>query len=1520
LDIDSWLRKLGLGQYEAAFRDNAIDEKVLPRLTAEDLKDLGVGLVGHRRTLLDAIAALRGDANAEEPPSEALPHAPASAQASAAPATVVPTAEAVGERRYLTVMFCDLVGSTGISAQLDAEEWRDLVGAYLDAASAAVTEMGGHVAKKLGDGLMALFGYPVAHENDAERAARAALAIQRALTELNRKNEGIGKPVLTARIGLESGPAVLDSAGEIYGDVANIAARVQALAEPGAVLVTARVQRQVAGLFVAEERGTHMLKGVPEPSALFKLVRASGGGRRSEQRNLTPLVGRADEMAMLLRRWGRARQGDGQLVMIVGEPGLGKSRLLEEFRARLADTPHTWVEWSCSQLLQNTPLHPIAEWGRVRFGGADVPAERRLAELESSLAQVKLDSAENAPLLAPLLDIPLPKERVLTLAPEELRRRQLAALTNWVIAGAKVQQVVLAFEDLHWADPTTLDVLRGIAERGALAPLLIVATTRPEFRVSWSMRSHHSTVSLAPLDQAQVRDMVAELSARHALPKEVVDDVASRTGGVPLFVEEVTRLLLERGAQGGIHVIPPTLQQSLAARLDRLGSAREVAQVGSVIGRGFSYGLLRDVAGMEDAPLQAALEKLAEADIVLAQGAPPESDYRFKHALIQDAAYENLLISRRQVLHRRVAEILRDRFATTAEAEPEALAYHFTRAGLTEAAIEWWGKAGDQALRRSAFQEAIAHLGRAIEMADNTEDAASQSATLEGARVKLQTSFGKALLAARGDSAPETTAAFVRARELAAVVDDPMERLSFNYGLWTGSLSRGEAGRLREIAEVVLRDIEGKPPCAEAGVAHRLAGTTEWYFGNFELARAHLERTLAIFDPERDRDLTYRLGRDVGVSAMVFMASTLWPLGETDEARRIGEEMLARAVASGHTLTTVYGHFQYALLHVARRDAAATAPLAEAVVELAREHGMPLYTAYGEFLQPWARWHLGDREGGLAAMRRGIATCHDMGNVVYTTLFETALAEAEGEAGEIDAALATIDHAVALTERTGQRWCEADTHRVRGEILLKRDQGNTAPAEEAFLTAIAVAQHQKAKSFELRAALSLAKLYRSTGRPADAHAVLAPALKDFSSTPEFPEIEEAQALLEVLEQDEMVKAESARRDRRVQLQLAYGAALMSARGYGAEDTVKAFDRARELSAGVGRSVDQLALLYGAWLGAVTTESFEAASKASAALLAEATQARTRGVIGVAHRAVGATLLYGGLFDDAKHQFDEASSLLVSSDEPELARRFNGGPRAAVHSLRAMAAWVTSDFDAAARDAQEAVAEAEGADDAMTKGYVYGWAVILAAIRRDVALTAFSSHHLLNVVADTGLRAWAPAAEQFERWSRSMSRDAPFSASELRAARPALKDVGHDKIVTPVIGVLAAEAEVRNGRPEEALALVEELITEIRASGLRWQEAELLRVSGEARLLGPSADPDRAGRDLEAAVAVAREQGARAFELRAALSLARLYQSTDNPLDAHDVLAPAFEGFSPTPEFPEIEEAQTFLTVLPKPTK
>ena len=697
--VTEWLQGLGLSEYADRFVQNDIDFSILPELTDQDLEKIGVASLGHRRKILKAIAVLNG-------PTASSPSAPA-ASAPKSPVPPLASAEIGGERRYLTVMFCDLVGSTGISAQLDAEEWRDLVGAYLDAASAAVAEMGGHVAKKLGDGLMCLFGYPLAHENDAERAARAALSIQRALAELNRKNVGTTKPELVARIGLESGPAVLDANGEIYGDVANIAARVQALAEPGAILVTAQVQRQVAGLFVAEERGTHVLKGVPEPTALFRLVRASGGGRRSGQRNLTPLVGRDEEIAMLMRRWERARRGEGQLTLIVGEPGLGKSRLIEEFHSRLSDTPHTWVEWS---LLAASAEHaaapdrrvgPAALWRRRCAGGAAAGGPGKLAGAGQARRRGKRSLARTAARYSAAQGAGI-----------DLGARGIAPpatggadeLGHGWRQGTAVGPGVRGFA-LGRSDHARCVAQHRRARRAGAALHRGDDPARVSPAVGHALASRHDfTRAARPRPGARHGGRTFRPSRAAA---DVVDDVAARTGGVPLFVEEVTRLLLERGEQGGAQAIPPTLQQSLMARLDRLGPAREVAQIGSVIGRGFSYKLLKAVAGMDDAPLEAALEKLSDADIVLVEGVLPDSDYRFKHALIQDAAYENLLKSRRQVLHRRIAETLRDRFADKAAAEPEVLAHHFTQAGLTDAAIEWWGKAGDQALRRSAFQEAI---------------------------------------------------------------------------------------------------------------------------------------------------------------------------------------------------------------------------------------------------------------------------------------------------------------------------------------------------------------------------------------------------------------------------------------------------------------------------------------------------------------------------------------------------------------------------------------------------------------------------------------------------------------------------------------------------------------------------------------------------------------------------------------------------------------------------------------------
>jgi class 3 adenylate cyclase/predicted ATPase len=1117
--IAEWLANIGLERYTPVFIDNDIDVEVLRYLTDGDLEKIGVSL-GHRRKLLAAIAELGGAATLARPPSElnkeAAEREPTPTPVVEAPPPPFASAEAAGERRYLTVMFCDLVDSTGIAAKLDAEEWRDLVNAYLDDASAAVAEMGGHVAKKLGDGLMALFGYPVAHENDAERAARAALSIQRALADLNRKNASIEKPELKTRIGLETGPVVVDATGEIYGDVPNTAARVQALAEPSAVLMTAHVQRQIAGLFVVEERGCHQLKGVPEPVTLFRLIRASGGGRRSGVRQLTPLVGREEEMAMLMRRWERARQGEGQLVLIVGEPGIGKSRLIEEFHGRLRDTPHTWVEWSCWQLLQNTPLHPIAEWGHQRFGGADVPAEQRPADLENTLALVGLDPAENVPLLAPLLDIPLPKERALTLAPEELRHRQLAALTNWVIAGARTQPAVLAFEDLHWTDPTTLDLLRGIAERGALAPLFVLITTRPEFRPPWGMRSHHAMIALAPLDRQQVGHMIGELAARHALSKEVVESVAERTGGVPLFVEEVTRLLLERGENGGVHVIPPSLQQSLMARLDRLGPAREVAQVGSVIGRGFSYGLLRTLTRMADAALRAALEQLAEADILLVQGLPPDSDYRFKHALIQDAAYENLLKSRRQVLHRRIAEILRDRSPDIAAAEPEVLAHHFTQAGLTDAAIEWWGKAGEQALRRSAFQEAVSHLGKAIEMADKTGEGASAAASVSAnQRLTIQTNLAKALMWSRGYGAEESKAAFIRARELAATIDDTTERFTIYYGLWVGNMVRGEWRFAREVAEAFLRNAERGARTTECAFGRRLLGYTCHGQGDFIEAQSNLVEALSIYDPERDREATFRFGADTGAAARAYLAITKWQLGEVGPARALIEGAIAHAIESGHVPTLVHTYLFKAHFEMVRGDAGAARRDAEVVDKLSQENALTLYAAMGALQSGWASARLDGRETGATALRHALAVLIDQGNKQFVPFYHGSLAEIEAR-DDGEGALTRIDEALALAGETDEHWSDAFLHRCRGKILLKRDPPNTAGAEEAFLAAVAVAQQQKARSFELRAALDLARLYNSTSRSAAAHALLASALKGFSPTPEFPEIAEAQTLLSAL--------------------------------------------------------------------------------------------------------------------------------------------------------------------------------------------------------------------------------------------------------------------------------------------------------------------------------------------------------------------------------------------------------------------
>jgi DNA-binding response OmpR family regulator/class 3 adenylate cyclase/tetratricopeptide (TPR) repeat protein len=1028
------------------------------------------------------------------------------------------------ERRHITALAAELAPAGRGRLPSDPEDLSAMVGAFRRYASAVLTQHGGAIGESHGREILAYFGYPMAQENDAERAVRAALAIQRVLTQHNADTDA---PKLSARIALDCGLVVVDSTGDVFGDAPNVAARVQTTAEPGTVLVTISVVRQVPGLFVTEELGESEPIGVPEPVTLFRVVRASGGRRRTAARALTSFVGREQELDLLARRWERAQAGEGQLVLIVGDPGMGKTRLVAEFRAKLAETSHTWVEWSALQLLQNTPLHPIAEWGRVRFG-VEAPAAQRLADLENTLGLIGLDPAEYAPLLAPIVDIPLAVGRVPNMQPEELRRKQLEAIVAWSVAGARSQTVALAFEDLQWADPTSLELLQRLAERGAQARVLIIATARPEFRPPWSLRPHHSVISLRPLDRADVAQMVGELASRQRLSREVVERMSERTGGVPLFIEEVTRLLLERGEAGGLHSIPPTLQQSLAARLDRVGEAREVAQIGAVLGRDFSYAMLHALAtsvswvdepavhrsptaAVDDLGLQSALDRLVDADLLSLQGAGAQAIYRFKHALIQDAAYDSLLKSRRQTLHRWAAEILSDS-AARGVTEPEVIAHHFTQAGLDVEAIEWWAKAGELAERRSAFKEAASHFEKAVEVADNS---APQDVISLPQRLRLQLSLSNAVMHAKGQHSAESKAAFVRARELAALVNDPIESFSVYYGLWVGYLMRGEAGPTREIAGVMMTEAAQLSNSSLLCIAHRAQGVTHWFAdGDFATAQVELERAIDFHNPSKDRELAHRFGQDIGVAAKVYLAPVLWSRGDAAASRGMINDAISAALETAHPPTIAYTHFFIAVLELMRLDAGRAKLAAEACLALAQEHGLAVWLLIAPVVHSWSIAALNRTQSAWDELRRNLSACRAKGQRTVASWVYPALASGEAEAGDFDAALRSIE--TAIIEQDGEHFWDSEAHRIRANIILKRDPTDSATAEASLQTAISIARRQHARSFELRAALALAKLYQSTSRPAEAHAVLVPAVKGFSVTPEMPEIAEALALMECL--------------------------------------------------------------------------------------------------------------------------------------------------------------------------------------------------------------------------------------------------------------------------------------------------------------------------------------------------------------------------------------------------------------------
>jgi class 3 adenylate cyclase/predicted ATPase len=1038
------------------------------------------------------------------------------------------------ERRQLTVMFCDLVGSTALSTRFDPEELREEIRAYQNTVSAVVARYDGFVAKFMGDGVLAYFGYPRAHEDDAERAVRAGLEIAAAVAGLETR----GREPLAVRIGVATGLVVVgDLVGEgsaqeqaVVGETPNLAARLQALAQPGQIVVAGATRRLIGDLFRLRDLGRQAVKGFVAPVEAFAVEGVGAAESRFEaaRRRLTDLVGRAPESALLRERLHEAWAGAGQIVLLSGEAGIGKSRLAAQLAAEVASEPHTRLRYQCSPYHRDSVLHPfVVQLGRAARLAPEDPAETQLDKLEAILAPSRL--AETAPLFASLLSIPTGERYPpLALSAAQQRRLTLAAVLDQLEALARQKPVLMLFEDAHWADATSLEVLDLTVERVRALPVLVLITFRPEYEAPWTGLSHVTSIALDRLAPAEV-ETLAEHVAGRPLPPEVTAQIVAKTDGVPLFVEELTKAVLEAGLlvagpqgwrlDGPLppFAIPATLQDSLAARLDRLAPVKEIAQIGAAIGREFSYPLLRAVAGRDEPALRAALAQLEEAELLFRTGVPPDARYTFKHALVQDTAYETLLKSRRQILHRQIAETLQNQFAATVTAEPELVAHHLTQAGLDEPAIEWWGKAGDQALRRSAFKEAASHLGKAIELADKLA-ATAPSAAPGIDRLHLQTSLGNALIWAKGYTAPETSAAFTRARELASQVEDALERFSAYYGFWVGHLHRCEPAPLREMAELFLREATARPDCPEALVAHRISGQTCLYFGDFAGAHDHFPKTIELYDPARHADFASRFGSDPRANSEINDAVALWVLGRIDEALPLVDRALAHAKSAAHAPTMAIALTWAAQLGLWWCNPKAVATYSQALADIVSRYGLPArWAGMAVFFQGWANRSDAAEESRVAEMRRGVAINREQGYLWFLPSLEAALAEAEAGAGETDAGLRRLDLALTEVERTEHRAPGAEIHRIRGEILLQCDPADTAAAEQSLQAAIAIAQSQKARSFELRAALSLAKLYRAANRDGDAHAVLAPAVEGFPPTQQFPELIEAQTLLSVLE-------------------------------------------------------------------------------------------------------------------------------------------------------------------------------------------------------------------------------------------------------------------------------------------------------------------------------------------------------------------------------------------------------------------
>lgn len=1045
---------------------------------------------------------------------------------------------AEAERRQLTVLFCDLVGSTQLSTQLDPEDLRAVVRAYQEAAASVIQRYAGHVAQYLGDGLLVYFGYPTAHEDDARRAVHAGLGIVEAIGALNTRLQGQYAVQLAVRLGIHTGPVVVGVMGGggryehlALGETPNIAARLEGLAPANAVVISAVTARLVHGTFALEDAGTHTLKGIAEPMVITR-VRGLLALPSPDEELVTPavpaLIGREEESGLLRRRWRQNQAGLGQVVFVSGEAGIGKSALVAGLRAQVRAEGFPRITFRCSPYHTASALHPvITHLEHVWQLAADDAPATRLNKLEAGLRSSDLPLAEAMPLLAGLLAVPLPPDRYppLTGTPQQQKQQMMDMLVAWAAAQAERQPVLVVWEDLHWADPTTLELLGLVIEQAPTVPMLHVLTSRPAFRPPWPPRSHLTSLVLNRLEGPQVAALITQRMGGKAMPAEVVQHIVSKTDGVPLYVEELTKMLLgspllreESGRQyvltGPLRTvaIPDTLQDALMARLDQLPAAKEVAQLAAVLGREFSYDLVRRIAPHDEATLQAGLGQLVAAELLYPRGRPPRARYVFKHALIQDAAYASLLKSTRQQIHERVAQVLEAQFPEMVASQPELLAHHLTEAGHAAQAVGYWQRAGERAVARSANLEAISHLTTGL----GVLQALPQTTERNQQELLLQVTLGPALMNTKGFGAPEAERAYARARELCQSVGETPQLFSVLRGLWQFYNGRGAYHTAHELGEQCLQLAQQGHDTARLLEAHHALWTTALLMGEQPLARTHLEQGWALYNPQDHRALAVLYGHDPGVCCRGGAAVALWLLGFPDQALRQLHAAHALGQELAHPPSLAFARMLTAVAYQLRREPDAAHEQAEALIALATEQGFALFRAIGGILRGGTRTALGQRGEQIDEIRQDLSAVRETGSGVWEPYFLGLLADAYALDGQVEVGLATLDEALAIAQRTGQRMVDAELHRLRGSLLLWQMGAPQAEVETCFQQALDVARRQKARSLELRAAMSLSRLWHQQGKRQEAHDLLTEVYGWFTEGFDTADLREAKALLEEL--------------------------------------------------------------------------------------------------------------------------------------------------------------------------------------------------------------------------------------------------------------------------------------------------------------------------------------------------------------------------------------------------------------------